>query len=68
MIEETTRYNLENIDTIDNINTIYDNQEKNDNENSSTTSKEELDTTINMNVAYQIGEELMSNEDYVILD
>jgi hypothetical protein len=68
MIEETTRYNIDNTYSVENIYTIDENKEKNDNENSSTTSKEELDTTINMNVAYQIGEELMSNEDYVILD
>jgi hypothetical protein len=68
MLEETTRYNLENTYKVENIYTIDDNKEKNDNENSSTTSKEEFDTTININVAYQIGEELISNDDYVILD
>jgi len=71
MLQETTRYNIDNTYNVENIYTIYENDEnkdKNDNENSSTTSKEEFDTNININVAYQIGEELISNEDYIILD
>lgn len=58
---------IDTINTIDTVDTI-ENEDNIDNNGNENNSKEEFDTTININVAYQIGEELISNDDYVILD
>jgi len=55
------------IDTIENEENS-DNSDNNENNSNENNSKEEFDTTININIAYKIGEELISNDDYVILD